>query len=278
MTGERDIQALKGKVYQVDPYGNHTAALIEAITQDGGAWGGFSYDIRNRANPKFFMSENFVFGAIRKFTPTSPDWSDPWSMLLGKGTTEYLLLNPSGGGSNSTTGTFSWSNEIMIARGNAARNYPGSQGIDVNGNILSFVCKEVQRLYQLNLDDMTYTMASTKVGLLDGEPNEIAYVVGDKSVGGQTLLYITETGGRRAGVHARTQSGSLYTVLEGFYEPDVAGFALSPNGMHMYLSFKDAGVLFDIEREDGLSFHDKILLNNSGEVRNKMYVKARNDN
>jgi sugar lactone lactonase YvrE len=199
-------------------------------------------------------------------------------MLLNPGITDYLVLDPDGGLANSTSGTFNWVNAINIARGNAARNYPEAQGITMDGNILSFVCKQVQRLYQLNLDDMTYTMSSTVDGLLDGQPNELKTV----QDGDETLMYITEVtegGGRRAGVHVRTHTGEFYTVLEGFSRSNAAGLAFSPNGLHMYVGFKNQGVLLDITRDDGFSFFEEVTLDGTGEVTSdRTYIKSTGDN
>ena len=253
VTGERDLTDLTGGVYQVDPFGVRETEVI-ALTQEGGAWEGFAYDMRNPNEPRFFQSEDFIFGAIRRFTPATVNREDPWAMLTEEGgVTQYLELTPNAA-ENATSGTFQWSSEIMLARANAARNYPEAQGIDVNGSTLSFVCQGIRTLFQLNLDDGTYTASSTKSGLMEGEPNEIRYIEGRSG----TLLYMTEANGRRSGIHARNEAGEIYTVLEGSYQPETAGFAVSPNGKHMYVSFKRDGLVFDITRDDGLSFFDTI--------------------
>lgn len=74
---------------------------------------------------------------------------------------------------------------------------------------------------------------------------------------------MTETIGRRSGVHARTPLGELFTILEGFYQPVTSGFALSPDGKHMYVAFKRDGLLFDIPRDDGLSFFDDMIFDDT---------------
>ena len=266
--GERDTTTLAGDALQVDPFGVRDAELI-TLTEEGAAWEGFAYDVRNEAEPHFFMADDFFFGAIRMFTPAAVNTEDPWLMLTEAGRTQYLELVP---GAINGTGTFRWSNQIMVARGNAARNYPEAQGIDVNGSTLSFVCQGIQTLFQLNLDDGTYTASSTKTGLMEGEPNEIRYVEGSSG----TLLYMTELNGRRSGVHARNEAGELYTVLEGSYQPETAGFALSPNGKHMYVSFKRNGLVFDITRDDGYSFFDTISFESNVAVSRDSAVPGEN--
>lgn len=201
------------------------------------------------------MSEDFVFGAIRRFTPDVVNEADPWMNLQGAGTTEYLILSPNST-DNDSSGSFSWTEEIMLARASAARNYPDSQGIDVHGSTLAFVVQGLKQLFQLDLDAGTYTRSSTVKGLLEGEPNEIRYVTASDD---KTLLYMTEGNGQRSGVHARTEDGLLYTLFEGFYQPLTAGFALSPSGHHLYVSYKRDGLVFDITRDDGSSFLDPAL-------------------
>ncbi|CAB9504740.1 osmC-like protein [Seminavis robusta] len=256
VSGERDLASLGGKIYQVDPMGVREASSNIAWTGDGGAWEGFTYRWDSPQDiPTFYMSEDFVFGAIRRFTPSEINTVDPWLMLEDvEGDLSFLVLQPD---TDASSGTFTWTSEIQIARGNAAQNYPEAQGIDVEDNILSFVCRGIRQLYQLDLDEGTYNRTSTTQGLMEGEPNEIRYATANN--GETTLLYMTEADGRRSGIHARDdEDGIIYTVLEGFLQPLTAGFALSPNGKHMYVSFKRDGTVFEITRDDGLSFFDTI--------------------
>jgi len=257
--GERDVSTLSGAVYQVDPLGDREAEVL-ALNKNGGAWEGFTADYRDFKKPVFYMSEDSIFGAIHRFIPSILDTGDPWKMLHDEsGKTSYLIMTPRNISQKLLGGTFSWTNEVMLGRTNAAGNYPEAQGIDTNGSTLSFVCQGIKRLFQLNLDDSSYTASNTTKGLMEGEPNEIRYVEGDSG----TLLYMTELNGRRSGVHARNEAGELYTVLEGNYQPETAGFALSPNGKHMYVSFKRDGLVFDITRDDGLSFFDAMSFESS---------------
>jgi hypothetical protein len=76
-----------------------------------------------------------------------------------------------------------------------------------------------------------------------------------------SLLYFTEDGKQISGIHARDRLGQFYTILEGpgFYGDETTGLAFSPDGMHMYFAFQDAGQLYDITRADGLRFDAKTL-------------------
>jgi hypothetical protein len=91
---------------------------------------------------------------------------------------------------------------------NAARYFPGSEGIDVKGNELYFISKWHSFMYVLNLDNGTYRRVSTKDGLFDGQPDQI-------TIGYNESFYFTEDGGKYAGVHARTATGRYVTILEG---------------------------------------------------------------
>lgn len=172
VTGERLLESLNGEVFQVDPLGVRNTSLL-FLTEEGGAC---AYDDRDAIAPRFFMSEDYYFGCVRRFTPASANADDPWLMLEEEGRMVYLILQP---GTDNVGGTFIWTNEIILARANAAQTYPKAQGIDVNGSTLSFVCQDIKKLFQLKLDDGTYTVTSTVSGLMEGEPNEIHYVEGD---------------------------------------------------------------------------------------------------
>ena len=223
----------------------------------GGAYEAFAYDVRNQQVPRFFLTEDYVFGALERFTPLNAAWNDPWNILLGPGVHEWLLLTPNP--TNPTIGTYSWTTDLATARSNAGAYYPESEGIDVAGSNLFFVCKGIRTLFTLDLDSNSYTSSSTAATeLFEGEPDMIRTILSDEP-GADSLLYFTEDNGRRAGVHARNEAGELFTILEGFYSPETTGLAVSPNGMFLYVCFQEDGYCFAISRTDGLSFRAKTL-------------------
>jgi hypothetical protein len=224
----------------------------------GGSYEAFAYDMRDPLVPRFFLTEDDVFGALERFTPTAPDWANnPWNVLLGPGVNEWLLLLPDP--ADPSFGTYTWTMDLPTARSNAGMYYPASEGVDVTGNTLLFVCKGIKQLFILDLDGNTYKRQNTTSGLFEGEPDTIRTVLSD-DLGGDSLLYFTEDNGRRAGVHALTPDGELFTILEGFYgSSPTTGMALSPNGMFLYVCFQEAGVCFAIRRVDGMSFRAKSL-------------------
>lgn len=255
ISAEEDFDKEKGRPWQVDPTGVREAEVIN-MGLDGGSYEAFAYDVRNKNIPRFFLTEDSVFGALERFSPTSPNWNDPWSILTGNGVHQWLLLNPLA--TDGSVGTYSWTTDLDLARSNAAMHYPESEGIDVSGNVLSFVCKGVKMLFRLNLDGNSYTRHSTEAGLFEGEPDIIKSVLSDED-GGETLLYFTEDNGRRAGVHARNEAGELMTIMEGFYSPETTGLALSPNGKFLHVCFQEDGLCFVLSRTDGLSFRAKTV-------------------
>jgi hypothetical protein len=48
-------------------------------------------------------------------TPTDPDWDNPWSILLGNGTIDYLTYQPIG----ANNGTFQWTQDFAAAASTA---------------------------------------------------------------------------------------------------------------------------------------------------------------
>jgi hypothetical protein len=243
----------RGQVYQVDPTGRRSAEKT-VLGGSGGRFESFAFDVRNRNAPRFFVTEDHARGALRRFTPTLVNWTDPWNMLHGAGTMEYLVLQPLS--LQQGRGTYKWVTSLSEARDNAANYYPDSEGIDVSGNRLFFVCKKIKQLFTLNLDDFTYTNETSKSGLFDGGPDQMSRIISNSS----DILYFTEEGGRDAGIHGRNEDGNFYTILESpTYIDETTGLAFDPSGKHMYLAYQENGLLFDVTRRDGLPFYGTTL-------------------
>eukprot|EP00934_Nitzschia_sp_Nitz4_P006367 Nitzschia sp. Nitz4//scaffold69_size99277//96853//98628//NITZ4_004653-RA/size99277-processed-gene-0.46-mRNA-1//-1//CDS//3329556775//6357//frame0 len=241
-----------GLIYQVDPTGEREPEVM-TMGSEGGRWESFAYDIRDLTTPRFFVTEDHKKGALRRYTPENPDWEDPWSMLHGDGVTQYLVLSPN---ATENGGTYEWSDHLDVAKGNARRYYPESEGIDVYKNELYFVCKKIKRMFVLNLDSNTYHSQSTVSGLFDGQPDQLQRVLGDST----DLLYFTEEGGVDAGIHARDANGQFYSILESpVYVDETTGLSFSPDGKFMYTAYQDNGLLFAIWRKDGLPFNEAHL-------------------
>jgi len=71
---------------------------------------------------------------MQRFIPSDPDWSDPWSILLGEGSIDYLVLAPSE--NNRKRGMFEWVTDKAVAQENTGLYYPNSEGVEVVGNYL----------------------------------------------------------------------------------------------------------------------------------------------
>ena len=219
---------------------------------DQGAFEAFAYDVRDRNNPRFFVTEDHPQGALRRFSPSEKNWNDPWQLLHAPGTLQWLVLEPRGSG----FGTFRWTTDRNYARQNAGMYYPFSEGLDVFGNQLYFTIKERKQLFILDLDRSTYVRQSTRSGVFDGMPDQVARIVGDED----QLLYFCEEAGAKNGVHARDSNGRFFTILEtDSFHDESTGLAFSPNGKRMYVAFQRTGQIFDIWREDGLPFHGQTL-------------------
>jgi hypothetical protein len=233
----------------VDPLGERDPERI-TLGSSGGRFESFTYDIRDEDNAQFFVTEDEWNGALRRFTPLNPDWSDPWSVLTGDGIEHYLLLHPG-------SGTYEWTADRQEARANAARNFPNTEGIDRVGNKLYFVSKEFKRLFILDLDDQTYTAESTKSGAFDGEPDQVQNILSDS----RELLFFTEDGGVRPGIHARDRDGRFFSILESptYSDDESTGLAFSPDARRIYFALQENGLIYEIMRIDGLPFSGNTL-------------------
>jgi uncharacterized protein len=248
-----------GLNWQVDPTGVRPSHVI-TLGNDTGTFESFSYDVRNLSTPYFFVTEDLRDGALRRFRPYNPDWKDPWSILLGDGYTDYLVLNPA----NDTGGTFSWTGDRSAAKESAERHYPHSEGIDSTDGRLFFISKSDKSLTTLHLDDGLYTVESTKQGFFNGQPDQIQHILRDKEndEDEEELLYFTEDGSGHAGIHARNKQGQYFNILVGEdYHAETTGLAFSPDYRFLYVAFQENGTLFEITREDGLAFYGAKTLN-----------------
>jgi len=241
----------EGRNWQVDPTGQREPGII-TLGNDGGRFESFAYDMHDDVvGAQFFVTEDEDDGALQRFRPyEDANWIDPWNVLYGNGTTDFLLLDPD-------EGTFSFTHDRDAAKENAENYYPHTEGIDAVGGYLYFISKELKYMYILNLRDGSYTNHSTVRGAFDGQPDAVARILNSND----ELLYFTEEGSTRPGIHARSRNGLYFTILEGLEDEDdeTTGLAFSPDGQHLYFAMQDAGLIFDVTRTDGLPFHGKTL-------------------
>lgn len=244
-----------GIIYQVDPFGKKKPQVITMGQEtNGGMFESFAYHIKDKSAPEFYVTEDDKDGVVRRFIPNSPDWSDPWSILLGDGKTDYLLLN-------ATTKTFRWTRNVKAARSNAKHHFPNTEGIDCFKDHLYFVSKVYKSMYILDLQAGTYTNVTTENGAFDGQPDQIVRILEDtpKGFAQEQYIFFAEDGGKWPGIFARNKNGDFYTILETVNYPkdEPTGMSFSPNGKHLYFALQDIGLFYDITREDGLGFQGK---------------------
>jgi hypothetical protein len=240
----------QGLIWQVDPTGQKVAFPISMGKDIPGLYESFAYDVRNKGRPRFFATEDLDLGALRRWTPSAPNWKDPWNILYGVGTTAYLELLPDAASANA--GTFRWTTNLTAGRDNAKKMFPNTEGIFVYQSDLFFLSKVYKSLFILNLDARTYRNETTRHGLFDGQPDQMQRVDGADA---NNLLYFTEDGGKDAGIHARNSLGQYFTILESpVYIEETTGLAFSPDGKYMYVAYQKSGYVFEIRREDGQTF------------------------
>ena len=193
-----------GQLYQISPFGLREPEVL-TLGKDGGRFESFAYDVRDRKAPYYFVTEDSQKGALQRFSPASVDFSNnPWEMLHGNGTTDFLILKPNS--KKNGKKTFRWSSNRSAAKNNAKKYYPHTEGIDSHNGLLFFVSKKFKQLYELDLDDMTYRNQSVTSGLFDGAPDQLVRIFNDQESDNEVtdnnnkdLLYFTEEDGRDAG-------------------------------------------------------------------------------
>ena len=251
-----------GQIHEVDPFGNTLARQTVLGGESGGQYESFAFDVRDASQPRFFYTEDHQRGAVRRFTPSDPDWDNPRDMLHGDGTIEYLVFTQPNAGRN---GKFGWTANETLGMESASLWFPNTEGIDQVDGQLFIVSKRKKRLFQLDLDTgrfISEKLGRDSSGAFQGGPDQITRLIGKDQ---EMILYFTEDGGTdHPGVHGRDADGNLFMILESQdygYAPDGSGetdestgLAFSPDHMHMYVCYQKNGVVFDITRRDGKTF------------------------
>lgn len=195
-----------GVIWQVDPTGEREAQVITLGSSDGGgAFESFTWH-----ESHYFVTEDAEAGPLRRFTPSIAsdgpfdNETDPWSILLGPGLTEYLLLSPTN--DSSSGGTYDWTTNKDLAKENSRQRYQNTEGIDAVGDQLFFVSKAQRELFTLDLSSNRYIVESTVNGLFDGQPDQVVNIVGDDE-----LLFFTEEGGAKIGGTLKSMLGLAFS-------------------------------------------------------------------
>jgi hypothetical protein len=169
-----------GQIYQVDPFNRRPPEIVTVSKMQGGRYEAFACDDRNKSRPRFYFTEDQPNGPLRRWTPdpSAIDWNNnPWNILHGNGTLDYMLLFPSETKNN--TGTYNFTSNVNEARRNSDVTYPSSEGIDRKDNFLYITCKKEKFLYIIDLDSNKYVRYSTMYGLFEGEPDQVTRILND---------------------------------------------------------------------------------------------------
>ncbi len=208
-----------GQVYEVDPFVDKESQRKRptVLGGSGGNYESFAYDNRDRLHPTFYVTNDYSNGSLVRFTPNedvvtdAEQTSDYSKVLHTMGTLHYLQLYPIGGMKDDTRGIFDWTPSRQLGDNNASKFYRNAEGIDIRNGFLYFTTKKSKSLFILDLDNLTYERSSTINGSFDGQPDQVARILGKKPE--DDLLYFCEEGSSSNGIHARDSKGRFYTIL-----------------------------------------------------------------
>jgi len=246
-----------GQCIQIDPSGLRSPQVTNIGEASGGNFESFAYDDRNSFNPCFFVTEDHPRGSLRRFCPNVPNGELNWEILHQTDYTRtYLKLIPVG----SNHGTYEWTSSKVEGENTAQAYFPHSEGVDRLDEFLFIVSKRKRRMIIVNIDNGTYRWESINNHLFSGdqgsfeaEPDQVMHLLNADN------LYFTEDGGKTPGIYVRDTSGYYNTLVQanhGIYKWDeTASLAFSPDGNIMYFSIQHKGRVFELTRDDGLSFH-----------------------
>ena len=245
-------EAKGGQCWQVDPTGLRSANRT-VLGGSGGYFEAFAYDARNASAPSFYITEDEVDGALRRYRPpmNSPmGWN---SLHLENGTLDYLEFLPEG--------KFRWTTSLAIGRSSAEYNFQNSEGIAIQSGMMAFVSKTQKQLFLLDLDRYTYTAVSTATDVLpgggefEGQPDHVIVSLSQSGV-----LILTEDSGPTPGMFAYDGTQYLSYFESNYVDDEVVGIAFSPDGKYLFAAIQRAGYLFQISRDDGQPFDGRRVL------------------
>lgn len=234
-----------GQCWQVDPVNEKSQET--KLGGSGGRYESVAVDNSNPLNPIFFTTEDSETGAMRRFVANG----NGWDALHSDGNESFLRIIDGS--------MFEWTTNEYAARVSASRYYRNSEGVSYHEGKLYFMAKKDLKLIILDLINMTYKVETTGKkfygeGTFGSQP--------DQNMFGPTrkFLYFCEDGGINPGVYARYgNDGTYFTLFQaisgGIYSGDeTVGIALSPDNKRLYAGIQDYGVIFELTRDDGLSF------------------------
>lgn len=245
-------EAKGGQCWQVDPTGLRSSNRT-VLGGTGGYFEAFAYDARNTSTPSYYITEDEVDGALRRYRPpvNSPMGWD--SLHIGNGTIDYLEFLPDG--------KFRWTTSLATGRLSAYDNFQNSEGIAIQSGTMAFVSKTQKQLFFVDLDRYTYTTISTATDVLpgggqfEGQPDHV--IVSSSQSG---ILILTEDSGPTPGMFAYDGTQYLSYFESNYDDDEVVGVAFSPDGKYLYAAIQRAGYLFQISRNDGQPFDGRRIL------------------
>jgi hypothetical protein len=142
-----------GRVWEVS--GNGSIAAQTNLVSRGGNWEStaFHVDPTRGGQHVYYITEDASDGPVLQSVPLENLGTR--EEMYGAMEYKYLRLD------EGDSGTFSWE---VLEENATPELYPGSEGIDVKGDMLYFVAKQTQRLFILDLLGGTFTAESTITG------------------------------------------------------------------------------------------------------------------
>lgn len=248
-------EADDGRMIQVDPFGIKPPQYTSLGML--GKYESFAFDDETEI-PTFYTTRDDDAGLVTRFTPDERGYEcylqvddyDRWC-TLENGNLDYLYVKQDG--------TIEWTTDLALAMQNSELYHTNAEGINVHHGVLYFTAKEDKLLFIIDLRTLTYTAKSTFSKGFEEQPDQIYRIPGDESGD----LIFCEDGGYHPGLHVMNEAGQVYTILHAAGrkfgdKEETTGISTSPDAKHLYVSFQHVGIVYDVTRDDGRSFTDKV--------------------
>jgi hypothetical protein len=221
---------------QVDPTGEREPEQTRlGILPNLGA---FAFD-ESVSPPQFFVAQSEGDGVLTRFVPDEVGLAcykseDKWC-ALESGQHDFLVLY--------TDRTFKWATDYDAAKESAFLYFRDADAITVEDGKLYIVTKILNQVVCLDLFSMTYAITSRAAEL--------------QQLVGSSTFYFPEG----PNIFGRDEDEQFFILLytDTLGADETIGVVMSPDQSHLYVSYQESGLIFDVQRVDGEPFQGQFV-------------------
>jgi hypothetical protein len=224
--------------WQIDPQGARQPSFTALALQPD--FQSFAYYITEYDEPEFFVIQNLENGVLTRFRPNKLGMKcyhsdDPWCTLKN-GSHDFLVLKDDY--------SFYWTSDISVATMSGFDFFRNTTWMEVEGKKLYLFSNVLNQVVSLNFKNMSFKILH---GIQKLKP-----LVGNEN------FYFAK--GRDIYLRMMKEEKFLPLIYaENELLNETATILFSPNQEHMYLTYQENGVVYDVTRSDNQTFDGRAV-------------------